>query len=105
MAAAESKRRAADVAFDHTVEPALEPEAVAESIEARAAPVAEEAPLADVTAVSGEVFTDPVFDQTVEPALELGTLDGRRLRWAARHHRERAAPDGDPRPWPSASTS
>ncbi|PZQ82478.1 MAG: helicase [Ancylobacter novellus] len=63
----------ADVAFDHTVEPALEPEAVAESIEARAAPVAEEAPLADVTTVSGEVFTDPVFDQTVEPALELVT--------------------------------
>jgi ATP-dependent RNA helicase SUPV3L1/SUV3 len=59
-----------DVAFDHTVEPALEPEAVAESIEARAEASVEEATLADVTAVSGDVFTDPVFDQTVEPALE-----------------------------------
>ncbi|MDR6953424.1 ATP-dependent RNA helicase SUPV3L1/SUV3 [Ancylobacter sp. 3268] len=62
-----------DVAFDHTVEPALEPEAAAQSAAERAETAAEattDAPAADVTAVSGEVFTDPVFDQTVEPALE-----------------------------------
>ncbi len=52
-----------DVAFDQTVEPALE-EAPAEAEAPRdALPV-------DAAAVSGEVFTDPVFDQTVEPALE-----------------------------------
>ncbi|TCK23489.1 ATP-dependent RNA helicase SUPV3L1/SUV3 [Ancylobacter aquaticus] len=55
-----------DVAFDQTVEPALEE-----------APVEIEAPrevlAVDAAAVSGEVFTDPVFDQTVEPALEAAT--------------------------------
>lgn len=57
-----------DVAFDHTVEPALEPEAAAA---AAAVPVDAPAEIsADVTAVSGAVFTDPVFDQTIEPALE-----------------------------------
>lgn len=51
-----------DVAFDQTVEPALE--------EAPAAIEVREALPVDDGAVSGEVFTDPVFDQTVEPALE-----------------------------------
>ena len=51
-----------DVAFDQTVEPALEEAPVA--VEPR------EALPVDAGAVSGEVFTDPVFDQTVEPALE-----------------------------------
>ncbi|CAA0108113.1 Uncharacterised protein [Starkeya nomas] len=53
-----------DVAFDQTVEPALEDVPAPEPAE----PV--ETAAADVTAVSGEVFTDPVFDHTVEPALE-----------------------------------
>ncbi|QFR33807.1 helicase-related protein [Ancylobacter sp. TS-1] len=52
-----------DVAFDQTVEPALE--------DVPASEPAPEATLAvDVATVSGEVFTDPVFDHTVEPALE-----------------------------------
>lgn len=51
-----------DVAFDQTVEPALE--------EAPAAVEVRDALPVDDGAVSGEVFTDPVFDQTVEPALE-----------------------------------
>ncbi|UOK72269.1 helicase-related protein [Ancylobacter polymorphus] len=51
-----------DVAFDQTVEPALE--------EAPAAIEVREALPVDDGAVSGEVFTDPVFDETVEPALE-----------------------------------
>lgn len=51
-----------DVAFDQTVEPALE--------EAPAAIEVREALPVDDGAVSGEVFTDPVFDQTVEPAVE-----------------------------------
>ncbi|MBS7544435.1 helicase-related protein [Ancylobacter oerskovii] len=61
-----------DVAFDQTVEPALEPEAAAQSAieRAEAETAAPDAPVADASAVSGEVFTDPVFDQTTEPALE-----------------------------------
>ncbi|MFC6495543.1 helicase-related protein [Ancylobacter dichloromethanicus] len=53
-----------DVAFDQTIEPALEEVPAAEPA------AAVEAVVAEGTAVSGEVFTDPVFDQTVEPALE-----------------------------------
>ncbi|WP_371348252.1 helicase-related protein [Ancylobacter sp. IITR112] len=56
-----------DVAFDQTVEPALEEPAAATAEPPRAAlPV-------DDGAVSGAVFTDPVFDQTVEPAVEQTT--------------------------------
>ncbi|MDQ0346778.1 helicase-related protein [Ancylobacter vacuolatus] len=51
-----------DVAFNQTVEPALEEAPAAVEAPREALPV-------DAT-VSGEVFTDPVFDQTVEPALD-----------------------------------
>ncbi|MCK0206671.1 helicase [Starkeya koreensis] len=53
-----------DVAFDQTVEPALE------EVPAPAPAMPAETVAVDVSAVSGEVFTDPVFDHTVEPALE-----------------------------------
>ncbi len=53
-----------DVAFDQTVEPALEEVAASEPAE----PV--ETVAADATAVTGEVVADPVFDQTVETAPE-----------------------------------
>jgi ATP-dependent RNA helicase SUPV3L1/SUV3 len=54
-----------DVAFDQTMEPALEEVAASEP-----ATEAAETVTVDTTAVSGEVFADPVFDHTVEPALE-----------------------------------
>ncbi|WP_428032048.1 helicase-related protein [Ancylobacter sp.] len=57
-----------DVAFDQTVEPALEETSAPVEAPREALPV-------DPTAVSGEVFTDPVFDQTVEPALEETALE------------------------------
>lgn len=53
-----------DVAFDQTVEPALEEVPAAEPVEVV------ETVTVDATAVSGEVFADPVFDHTIEPALE-----------------------------------
>ncbi|WP_029354701.1 helicase-related protein [Bosea sp. 117] len=66
-----SEAEASDVAFDQTVEPALEevsPPSAAEESSAEA--VAAEVVAVEAVVPETPVPSDPVFDQTVEPALE-----------------------------------